>query len=314
MSASQPSSHDLSVVIVSWNTRELLLQCLKSVYEEATASGLGVEAIVVDNASSDGSADAVREQFPEVTLLAMDENLGFAAANNLGIERSNGDAILILNPDTELCSGSLRALLATLHASSHVGMSAPVLLNSDFSFQSAGYRFPGLAQTMLDLYPLHPRLIASRFNGRYSAGDGLTPFQIDHPLGACMLVRRETIQDVGMFDPGFFIYSEEIDWCRRIHEAGWTILCGPAAKVVHHGGQSTGQLPDRMRSQLHRSRARYFQKHESAAFRRTLQRLMQTGIRLKQSGLPLPSDGRSADDLAAIAAIYADADSGPGNE
>lgn len=314
MTASQPSSHDLSVVIVSWNTRDLLLQCLQSIRHEESASELAVQTIVVDNASSDGSPEAVREQFPNVELLAMDENLGFASANNLGIERSTGSAMLILNPDTELLAGSLRTLWKTLHASRRVAMCAPVLLNTDHSFQSAGYRFPGLIQTMLDLYPLNPRLVGSTLNGRFSPGDGLTPFQIDHPLGACMMVRREAIADVGMFDTGYFIYSEEIDWCRRMAGAGWAILCAPSAKVVHHGGQSTGQLPDRMRPRLHRSRARYFQTHESRAFRRTLQTLMRVGVTLKKTGIPIPSDGRTAGELAEIVTLYTEAESRSGNE
>src|SRR5699024_2504973 len=97
-----------------------------------------------------------------------------------------------------------------------IGMVAPVLLNSDGTFQSAGYRFPGLTQTVLDLFPIHPRLVESSFNGRFSAGDGLTPFRIDHPLGACMMVRRTVVDQVGALDTTYFMYSEEIDWCQRI--------------------------------------------------------------------------------------------------
>ncbi len=302
---------DVSVVIVSWNTRDLLLRCLDSVDAEATRSGLTLETIVVDNASSDGSADAVRRRFPDLTLLEQTENLGFAAGNNLGIAQSCGSTVLILNPDTELSPGSLTSLWRALHASCHIGLSAPVLLNSDGSFQSAGFRFPGLVQTMLDLYPLHPRLVGSSLNGRYGPGDGRTPFQIDHPLGACMLARREVIDSVGLFDPGYFIYSEEIDWCRRISAAGWTILCAPSASVIHHGGQSTSQASDRMRPQLHRSRARYFRQHHSDSFRRSLSMLMSLGITLKRASVPIPSDGRSADELERIAAIYREAEREP---
>jgi N-acetylglucosaminyl-diphospho-decaprenol L-rhamnosyltransferase len=300
----------VTVVIVSWNTRELLLRCLRSVQQETAHSGLVVETIVIDNASADGTPESARAAFPEVRLCVQSENLGFAAANNIGIEQSNGESILILNPDTEMQPGSLLILWNTLHASSHIGMSSPVLVNPDGSFQSAGFRFPGLVQTMLDLYPLHPRLLGSSLNGRYSAGDGLSPFAIDHPLGACMLVRREIIEEIGTFDPGYFIYSEEIDWCRRIANAGWTILCAPSARVIHHGGQSTSQTPDRMKRQLHQSRARYFRSHEPASFHRSLQWFMSAGIMLKRAGLPIPSDGRSAVELAEIAEIYAGPRSG----
>jgi N-acetylglucosaminyl-diphospho-decaprenol L-rhamnosyltransferase len=294
----------MSAVIVSWNTRDLLLRCLSSLEADANRANLSIETIVVDNASADGTVDAVRESFPHVTILPQSENLGFAAANNLGIAQSQGDAVLILNPDTEIVPGALDRLWKTLHASQHIGLVAPVLLNTDGSFQSAGFRFPGIVQTMLDLYPLHPRLVGSSLNGRFNLGDGLSPFRIDHPLGACMLVRREVIEEVGMFDPGYFIYSEEIDWCRRITDASWTILCAPSAQVIHHSGQSTGQTPDRMRRQLHRSRARYLHRYQSVPFRRILDLLMRSGIAVKRMGIPLPSDGRTADELSELREIY----------
>jgi N-acetylglucosaminyl-diphospho-decaprenol L-rhamnosyltransferase len=296
---------DVSVILVSWNTRELLLQCLESIAEDAARCERSVEMLVIDNASADGTVEAVRERFPNVLISSQSQNLGFAAATNIGIEQSRAPAVLILNPDTELKPGALGELLRALDAAAHIGMTAPALLNPDQSFQTAGFKFPGLVQTMLDLYPIHPRLIESRLNGRYGPGDGTSPFKIDHPLGACMLVRRAVIEKVGMLDTSFFLYSEEIDWCRRITEAGWTILCAPAAKVIHHGGQSTGQTPDRMRTQLHQSRARYFRTHESPGFNRRLQMLMRLGVTLKRWGLPVPSDGRSADELESIARIYA---------
>lgn len=302
------------MVIVSWNTRELLLQCLASVQAEQQRSGLDLEIIVVDNASTDGTVDAVQATDQSVNVLAQTGNLGFAAANNIGMEHASGHSLLILNPDTELMPDSLSILWRTLMASSHIGLTAPVLLNTDGTFQTAGFQFPGLVQTLLDLYPIHPRLMGSRLNGRYNRGDGRSPFRIDHPLGACMLVRREVVETVGMFDPGYFIYSEEIDWCRRITDADWTILCAPSATVIHHGGQSTSQAPDRMRQQLHRSRARYFLNHENETFRNRLRSLMKLGTTLKRIGLPIPSGDRATDDLQAITAIYEDTWAGTGND
>jgi N-acetylglucosaminyl-diphospho-decaprenol L-rhamnosyltransferase len=300
------------VIIVSWNTRELLLRCLHSIRKEQHRSGLRIEIIVVDNASSDGTVEALESGESDVTVLAQTENLGFARANNLGIDAARGDALLILNPDTELEPDCLSILWKTLHAANHIGLVAPVLLNSDGSLQTAGFRFPGLLQTMLDLYPVHPRLVGSSLNGRYNPGDGRSPFRIDHPLGACMLVKREVIESVGAFDPGYFIYSEEIDWCRRIANAGWTILCAPQARVIHHSGQSTSQAPDRMRPQLHRSRARYFLRHENNQFRSRLLRMMHAGATLKRLGIPMPSDGRTAAQLEEIADIYEHTWSGAG--
>lgn len=261
MAPSTVETIDVSVVIVSWNTRDLLAACLASVAREAQASGLVVETIVVDNDSTDGSPDMVRERFPEVELIALAENRGFAAANNLVIERARGRAVLLLNPDTELLPGALGALWRALHAAPHVGLVGPLLLNPDGSLQSAGYRFPGLVQALIDLFPLHPRLVASGLNGRVSPGDGLSPVAIDHPLGACMLVRQEAIAQVGLLDEGYFMYSEEIDWCRRMRTAGWSILTAPAARVIHHGGQSTSQIAPVMLRHLHRSRARYFRRY-----------------------------------------------------
>ena len=257
---------DISVVIVSWNTADLLDRCLASVEREMAASGLAVEVTVVDNASSDGTPAMVRDRHPSASLVTLDRNRGFAAASNVGIARSSGRAILLLNPDTELLSGALAALWAALGAMPHVGVVGALLLNPDGSVQSSGYRFPGLRQVAVDFFPLHPRLVASSFNGRVSPGDGHSPVAIDHPLGACMLVRAEAIDEVGLLDEGYFMYSEEIDWCRRMQAAGWTCLTAPAARVVHYGGQSTGQRKDAMVLELHRSRARYFQRYHSRRF------------------------------------------------
>jgi N-acetylglucosaminyl-diphospho-decaprenol L-rhamnosyltransferase len=308
------SGPDLSVVIVSWNTRDLTLRCLRSLHAEVNRSEIAVETILVDNASSDRTVESVADEFPDVMTLPQPENLGFAAANNIGLSHSRGKAVLILNPDTEIQPGSLTRLWKTLHASSHVGLVAPVLLNTDGSFQSAGFRFPGLVQTMLDLYPLHPRLVGSSLNGRFGPGDGQTPFRIDHPLGACMLVRRNVIDEVGDFDTGYFIYSEEIDWCRRIAGAGWTTLCAPGARVTHHGGQSTSQVRDRMRRQLHQSRARYLRRYHSARFIWLLQVLMAAGIWMKRAGVPLPSGGLTVDELVEIACIYQSSEREPAYE
>lgn len=262
--ASGDGAIDISVIIVSWNTRELLERCLRSVEGDVSVSGLRVQIVVVDNGSADGSAEMVARRFPGVRLLAHPENLGFTAASNLGLGQTGGAARLLLNPDTELLPGALIALWDGLHAAPHVGLVGPLLLNPDGTIQSAGYRFPGLAQGVLDLVPIHPRLTASRLNGRLGPGDGLSPLAVDHPLGACMLVRDVVVEQVGGFDEGYFMYSEEIDWCRRIKAAGWTILTVPRARVVHYGGRSTRQRSDAMFLQLHRSRARYLARYHAS--------------------------------------------------
>lgn len=252
----------LTVVLVSWNTSELLRRCLTSLRAELAKFKADSRLVVVDNASSDDSVSMVEREFPDVRLIALPENLGYAGAANLGMSATSNGAVLICNPDLEFLPGSLELLWNSLHAASHVGMAAPLLLNADGSIQSAGYRFPGAAQSIFDLLQLPDRLMASSLNGRLGPGDGVSPIAVDHPLGACLMVRREVIEQTGGMDASYFMYSEEIDWCRRIRQLGWTILLAPAARVIHHGGQSTSQVADEMFLQLHRSRARYLRKYE----------------------------------------------------
>ncbi|MCX7623747.1 MAG: glycosyltransferase family 2 protein [Thermomicrobium sp.] len=261
---------ELSVVIVSWNVRELLPACLESLRAEIERSELATEVSVVDNGSTDGTVELVAARYPWVQLVALGENRGFSAANNVGIARSTGQGILLLNPDTVVLPGALAWLWRALHAAPHVGLVGARLLNPDGTLQSAGYRFPGYVQNFFDFFPLHPRIVGSRLNGRFGPGDGLSPFAIDHPLGACMLVRREVVEQVGGLDEGYFYYSEEIDWCRRIRAAGWTILTAPAALVIHHAGGSTRQVSARSFLELHRSRARYFRRWHGPVFVRRL--------------------------------------------
>ena len=251
---------DLTAVVVSYNTRELLRRCLISVYRAAAADGLWVEAVVVDNASSDGSADMVAEEFPEAVLVAGERNLGFAAASNIGLSRGLGRQLLLLNPDTEVKPGALRALLDFLDQHPRVACVGPSLLYGDGSPQHSVFRFPSVTMQFLDLFPLHHRLLGTRLNGRYPLGRR-EPFPVDHPLGACMLLRREALAHIGLLDEGYFMYCEEVDWCWRAKKAGWQVYCVPRAVVVHHAAQSTRQFAEAMFVQLYRSRFRMFEKH-----------------------------------------------------
>jgi GT2 family glycosyltransferase len=157
------------------------------------------------------------------------------------------------------------------------------LLYGDGGFQHSAFGFPGLVQIALDFFPLHWRLTESRLNGRYPRRlyEGETPFEIDHPLGAAMMLRREVILQTGLFDEGYRMYVEEIDWCMRIRRAGWTVYCVPSAVVVHHAGQSTGQVRNEMFVALWRSRFRLFGKHYSPAFRWAARRLVRLGLQAK---------------------------------
>jgi GT2 family glycosyltransferase len=268
---------DLAVVIVSWNVRALLLDCLASVYADLATSGLDAAVWVVDNASADGSVDAVRERFPQATVLETGRNLGFAAGNNaalraLGFQdrpapNANGPrAVFLLNPDTLVQPGALRTLYDTLFGLPRAGLVGAQLSYGDGAFQHSGFRFPGLWQIALDLYPmpnrLRVRLAESALNGRYPRRlyDAGAPFPVDHTLGATMMARRETLESAGLLDEAYFMYVEEIDWHRRIRQSGWEIYVVPAAHVVHLEGRSTGQVRPESLFNLWSSRFRYFAK------------------------------------------------------
>jgi GT2 family glycosyltransferase len=266
-------THDtprVSAVIVSYNTRGLLLEAIGSVVGEP-----GVETIVVDNASYDGSADAVAARFPQVVLVRSASNLGFAAGVNQGASRAHGRSLLLLNPDASLRPGSLDLLYELLDRHPRAALVAPALRYSDGKPQAAAFRFPGLMQIALDLFPID-RLMDSPLNGRLHAPG--KPVQIEHPLGACMLIRRAAWHDVGPLDEGYFMYLEEVDWCRRARLRGWQIWHQPAAMAIHHAGQSTRQQPEAMLAQLWRSRLRYYQRYAGPGYNRAVHLLVGLGI------------------------------------
>lgn len=256
----------VSVIIVSWNTRELLLDCLRHLPAALGPTRRGAEVIVVDNASTDGTPDAVRAAFPDIEMRVLDQNTGFGTATNAGIRAASGATICLLNPDTVPRPGSLGALADYLGRHDTVGAVGPRLLNSDGTEQSVGYKFPSLIQVFLDLFPFGGRFARTALNGRYPRAPRDRPFQVDFLLGACLVARREVFETTGLFDPGYFMYAEEVDWARRARAWGWDMHCLPSAEVVHYGGQSTVQQPARMFLELHRARARYFRRYESRRF------------------------------------------------
>jgi len=289
---------DLSIVIVSFNTRQLLKECLDSVYASLAESTPTSEVIVVDNASLDGSAAMVRKHFPQVKLIANKENRGFAAANNQALRAIGygtghreyplsptphsppSEYVILLNPDTLVGRSALATLVRFMDENPRAGACGARLLHSDGSFQHSAFAFPTLFQVFLDFFPINYRLTDSRLNGRYprrlyQAGE---PFPIDHPLGAALMVRREAIEQVGLFDERFFIYCEEIDWCLRIQAAGWGIWCVPEAEIVHHVARSTGQFRDEMFAALWKSRYQLFEKHYSRLFQWMARRIVRLGL------------------------------------
>lgn len=265
--------NNLAVIIVTWNSEKDIEAALSSLMADLERSMLTAHVLVVDSASSDGTVSLVRERFPQVEVLALRDNVGFARANNLGMrhlgmanDRPAAPCVLLLNPDTIVQPGALRALLNALEANPRAGVVGANLTYGDGSFQHGAFAFPGLRQLYAEFFWLPGRWREGRFNGRYDRASYAQPqpFNVDFVLGACMLLRAEVIANVGMFDEGFFMYCEEVDWQWRIRQAGYEILCAPSAHVVHLGGQSTSQVKARSVRNLWESRLRLYRKHYPA--------------------------------------------------
>jgi N-acetylglucosaminyl-diphospho-decaprenol L-rhamnosyltransferase len=261
---------DVAVVIVSWNVRDYLADCLRSVNADLQRSRLRGEVWVVDNASTDGTQELLRDLFPNTNLIANSDNPGFGAANNQGMwaaASANGQApryFLLLNPDTLVRPQAIGRLVQCLDEHPEGGLAGARLVYADGRFQHSAFRFPGLTQLVFDLYPVPARLYESRLNGRYRRSyfqPGGQPFPVDHPLGAAMLIRGSIAEATGGFDPNYHMYCEEIDWSWRIRKAGWTAYAVPQAEIVHFGGSSTRQAPARSVLNLWQSRATLYKRH-----------------------------------------------------
>jgi len=293
MSRVTPSGPDLGVIIVSWNVRDLLGACLRSLLDDLECSSLRAQVWVVDNASSDGTPAMVAGGFPEVRLIASDENLGFAAGNNLALREISNlksqvlEYIWLLNPDTEVLPGATAALLAALEADPRAAVAGAKLLYPDGSLQPSAFRFPGLVQLAFEFFSLPSRFYDTPLNGRYPRRlyEGEVPFPVDHPLGAAMMVRMEAVAQVGLMDEGYRMYCEEIDWCWRMRQAGWRALCVPAARVIHHAGRSTTQVPVRSFTNLWISRARLYARHHGPVTHRLARAMVRTGMRRRMRGV-----------------------------
>ncbi len=250
---------DLSIIIVSWNVRELLANCLRSVLAQTE---LALQVIVVDSASSDGSPEMVAEQFPQVELLACQENVGFPRGNNLGLERANGRFILLLNPDTIVHDGALAQMGSYLAQNPKVGVVGPQLLNDDGSVQSSRRRFPTLWTALFEstwLQPFAPKAVLDQYYAR-DVADGETAV-VQWLMGACLMTRQAVVAQVGGLDEAYFMYSEELDYCRRIHQAGWQVVYYPEAQVTHLSGKSSEQAVTQRHINFNRAKLRYFRKY-----------------------------------------------------
>ncbi len=247
---------DLSIIIVNWNTKEYLLPCLREIFERG--QGMSREVILVDNGSRDGSRDEVKKAFPSVHVIQNEENLGFAKAVNQGLKNSSGRYILLLNPDTRVKNAATERLVSFMDGYSDAAVAGAQLLNADGSKQNSIANFPSLASELLNKSLLR-WLFPKKFPGKgrnYSE-----PFEVDSVIGACMMVRREAMKQVGLLDEDYFLFLEETDWCYRMRKAGWKVYHVPQAEVFHSQGKSAEKEKKKAKVEYYRSRNLFFKKH-----------------------------------------------------
>jgi len=230
---------DLSILIVNYDTLSILRECLASIYEFPPS--VSFEVLVVDNASPDGSGEMVRNEFPQVRLLLLGENVGFARANNLGLQQARGELLLLLNSDTRVLDGSLDGLVLAMEEHPQAGVVGCKQLDARGRLQLTWGRFPTFYREILRKV-LHWRLridgsqVRDYLHRKYSSSA-----PVDWVSGSCLMVRRDAVRDAGLLDVNIFLYFEDIDWCRRIQRQGWQILYEPRVKIFHHGGATAAR-------------------------------------------------------------------------
>jgi hypothetical protein len=273
MQSFNPFQFDVSIVIVSFNTRDVLRECLLSVYREQ--GSLSVQIIVVDNASTDRSPDMVEQDFPDVVSIRSHINLGFGQANNLGFQSARGRYIVLLNSDAFLSEGSLERSVAHMNENPHAGLGGGRLIGRDNSWQPSARMFPTVFSDLIVLSGLAARYSHSRFFGRADRtwADQSKPAEVDWVPGAYSIIRSEALAASGIFDPRFFLYYEEVDLCKRIKNQGYSIWYWPDITVIHIGGESSRQVQSHVISQTGsqltlwrmRSMLLYYRKHHGLA-------------------------------------------------
>jgi N-acetylglucosaminyl-diphospho-decaprenol L-rhamnosyltransferase len=270
---------DVSVIVVNWNTCDLLAQCLASILD--TRDTLDVEVLVVDNASSDGSQAMVRSRFPGVQLFENRENVGFARANNQAMALSRGRYALMINSDAIARPGAIQALVSLADTEPRAGIVGAQLLNPDGSFQASHSPFPTLWQEFLILTGLG-RVLRGRWYPSRGPMEDKGPQVVDYVEGACLLVRRQASEEVGGLDEGYFMYAEEVDWCYAMKQRGWQVWYQPDARIIHYGGASSCHRRTQREADLYRGRVRFFRKHygDAAAVRLKMLIYGLTGVKI----------------------------------
>jgi GT2 family glycosyltransferase len=246
---------DLSIIIVNWNTRDILRECLRSVYQETQA--INFEVIVIDNASADSSAGMVKQTFPQVILIENTTNKGFAAANNQGMKIAKGRYLLLLNPDTIVLDGAMQKAIYYADSHSDVAVVGCQVWVNETTVEQTCFRFPSVLNLLMQKSGLCRMFPRSRLFGRETMAEWRrdTEREVDVVSGMFMLVRREAIDHVGLMDEDYFVYAEETDWCWRFWKAGWRCVFTPVARIIHRdgGGKSTEQISIKMFVQLQKS-------------------------------------------------------------
>ncbi|MFH1502690.1 MAG: glycosyltransferase family 2 protein [Candidatus Eisenbacteria bacterium] len=283
-------SLDLTIVIVSYNVRDLIVECLESV--RVTMHGLSFETIVVDNASTDGSAEAVRRRFTDVRVIESPSNLGFAAANNVAIRESRGRFVLLLNPDTRILENRLPDDVCFIEERAGVGALGCRLVNPDGTPQPSCYRFPCLREVFGFYFGGPGSTGRSAVEGERETRD------VDFVRGAFMLLRRAALERTGALDERFFMYAEEADLCLRLKCSGWRTVYRPRTVVMHRRGKSAEQLPAEMFVQRMRSLVAYFRKHHARQVP-ALRTLLFVGSLARVAARLLPRGRRARIPLAA---------------
>lgn len=254
---------DVSIIIVAWNVRDLLHNCLKSVFEQT--KGVDFEVIYVDNASGDGSVEMVRKEFPSIRIIENNNNEGFIRANNQGIEVAKGRYVLLLNSDTIVLDNAIEKTLRFADKHPEAAVVGCRVLNPDRSLQRNCFMYPSLLNMLLSatyLYKLFPK---SKFFGReYMTWWDLNSVnEVQTVAGCYSLVRMKAIRQVGLMDELYFVYGDDPDWCYRFSKNGWKIVFTPDAEIIHYGGQNTKQMARKFRWQLEGSRLIFMKLHKS---------------------------------------------------
>jgi hypothetical protein len=257
---------EISLIIVNRNVRQYLKDCLESVFRCWEGPGETLEVIVVDNGSCDGSPEMVRESFPAVQVIANHKNVGFASACNMGIAAAHGRRVLLLNPDTRVLNGLYGELTAFMDTNPKAGIIGPLVMNPDGSRQPTYRRFPTYSNIIFSRKSPISRLWPGNKGSRdYLQGDVVTdrPSRVEALGGACMLLSREMLDQVGALDENYFMYLEDTDLCYRAAQNGWETWLVPSAKIIHHWGASSSQEAERSADEHRRSVYYYFVKHHS---------------------------------------------------